>query len=263
MSRILFFLLSFIFLTPHLSLKARAEGYVVIDAGHGGEDFGTVHSKIHEKTLTLILAHKLQAELKKLKIQSGMTRMTDTTLPLDLRAQKANQLALGKKKAVFVSIHVNAANTLASGIETFLLNTSTNESASRLADLENGQKFHINHATLDLILTDLTTTANFSDSSELACQIHSAILDSAKQAKTPLKSRGIQQALFYVLMQTKMPGVLFEAGFASNPDDQKRLKDTKHQALLAQAMAKGIQRYLSAGAKTLCIPGHPALFKKG
>lgn len=240
-----------LFLAAHYSIAASNPhpGWVVIlDPGHGGKDVGaSLLSKpqITEKDLTLRLALKTAKILKSHGVQVKLTRTADQTLALDERTKKANQMAMNTSSALFVSIHLNSSpNKHSSGIETYVFNAATNEASARLAEIENGpvhnQILHPEaHGPLDLILTDLTSTANYADSVALACSIQ-------RHASIPLKlkDRGVHQALFYVLMQTKMPSVLIEAGFLSHSQDRKRLLAADFQQKLAFSLSQGIINWI-------------------
>ncbi len=89
---------------------------VVIDAGHGGKDGGSVWNGLIEKKLCLDVAKRVDAGLKSRGLKTIMTRRTDTFVELSQRARIANRVP----SSVFVSIHFNGSRTtLISGGETY------------------------------------------------------------------------------------------------------------------------------------------------
>jgi len=89
---------------------------VVIDAGHGGRDNGASWYGVHEKTIALDVAKRVEKILRSKGVPTAMTRRDDTYVALDDRAAIANRYA----NSIFVSIHFNAhPNRTIHGIETF------------------------------------------------------------------------------------------------------------------------------------------------
>ena len=68
--------------------------------------------------------------------------------------------------------------------------------------------------------------------------------------KTEAKDRGVKHAPFIVLTGTKIPAILIEIGFISNPEEAAQLKTATYQQQIAEAIAEGINRY----AKQAPIP---------
>lgn len=219
---------------------------VVLDPGHGGEDTGNIqvlhNRKVMEKDLSLQLAFKTKAALEARGIRTILTRTHDQTVSLDKRALIANQASLESKNTVFVSLHANSSHEKhSSGVETYVFNAATNDAAQRLATIENA-KAHPATA-LELILTDLTTTGNYRDSVQLAAHIQKSVVSGLRTKSYPVRDRGVRRALFYILMQSQVPSVLFEPGFASNPEELTLLVDSKYQISLAEKLAEGIMRW--------------------
>jgi N-acetylmuramoyl-L-alanine amidase len=217
---------------------------VAIDPGHGGNDTGCIHKEgkraVEEKALTLVAARKLAAALKVRGIPSVLTRTSDHSMTLEERAARANKAGA----SVFLSLHVNSSPSRKDhGIETYVLNTTSNASAQRLAVIENGRRH--NTSTLSLILSDLETTANYQDSVELACAAQGRLTGGLKRGGFDVKNRGVRQALFYVLMQTQMPSILVEMGFASNPTERTRLLNRDYQGRMAGSLAQALDDYRS------------------
>lgn len=222
-----------------LSAWAGQPFMVILDAGHGGEDTGAIaKGKLFEKDITLALAREIGAQLRRRGLHVAYTRTDDRFVALDKRTEAANLAAAKADRAVFVSIHLNSNDDpRISGHELYVLNATSNEAAMRLADLENGlgrAQMDRSHGTLDLILSDLATTANYGESVALACAVDRALAT---------KGRGVRQALFYVLMETRMPGLLFEAGFLTNEAEKARLLTPTYRTKLARSVVDGIVRW--------------------
>ncbi len=231
-----------LFLTP---LSASAAFRVVIDPGHGGSDLGTTFDngtiQIAEKDVTLALAQETARELRAKGIEAILTRTKDQELPLPARTAMANKL----KADVFISIHMNstavAGATIVEGVETFILNNTTDASSRRLAQLENavlggvkGQNPVENDVAL--ILKDLRLDANLSESKRLACSIQ-------EQLSTNKRNRGVKQALFYVLLGADMPSVLVEAGFLNSARDRELVLSPTGQKKIAKAITQAMLRF--------------------
>ena len=235
---------------------------VILDPGHGGDDTGAITTqhgrRIYEKDLTLAIARQTQRYLRARGIPTVLTRTDDHFVPLDQRTKSANQSAARTQSAVFVSIHANSSDeSRSSGSEIYVFNAATNDASRRLADFENGRSTHDpgrraslrtqNHGTLDLIMSDLATTANYAESIDLACAVETAVAAGTKnRAQPPMRDRGVRQALFYVLMDSHVPGILFEPGFLSNAQDLSRLTSPVYQARLARGLGDGIIKWQRA-----------------
>lgn len=215
---------------------------IVIDAGHGGHDTGAIgKGGTREKDVVLSIALKLQARLKEAGYDALLTRRDDTFVPLEERARFANR----NKGDLFVSIHCNASpNRKLRGVETYTLNVASDRYAMRLAAFEN-QSSERAVSDLQLVLADLAKKANTGESAQLARAIHPTVVAALKDGKKPARDLGLKQALFYVLLGVQMPSVLVEAGFLSNPQEEKLLAKTSTQQALANSMAKGIIRFIT------------------
>jgi N-acetylmuramoyl-L-alanine amidase len=240
-------------------LQTRAAGAfrVVIDPGHGGQDFGAIAdaggTRVAEKELTLALALEAQKHLKLKGIQVVLTRSSDEEVPLSARTALANRL----KADLFISIHMNSTSAgngsaLAQGVETYILNNTTNETSKRLAYLENtpnrpnlpklkstgSQDSTEDAADVALILKDLTLDANLSESKRLACALQNQLVDPASP-----RDRGIKQALFHVLLGADMPSALVEAGFMSSAQDRKLVLNPVTRMKMGIAIARAIDQF--------------------
>jgi len=246
MSKVLSFnLIFFAFISISQAEPVSPLNYrVVIDPGHGGSDTGATYKDrkmiYFEKDLTLKLSLEIRRQLVKKKYPVTLTRDQDQDVALNARTGIANR----EKAKIFISIHMNAfeagsTHKTADGVETFILNNTTDASSKRLAELENkgldptkGSEL-TQEKEVNLILKDLTIDANLSESKRLACGIQKQLVSVTGQ-----KARGVKQAMFVVLLGADMPSVLLEAGFMSSPRDRKLLNSTHG----IRAMAAGIVR---------------------
>lgn len=247
-----------------LKQKQRIEGtrerwnldVIVIDAGHGGKDPGTIGvNGTKEKNITLAVALKLgkllEQSMKGVKVV--YTRKTDTFIELYRRPQIANE-AEGK---LFISIHCNATErkpSSARGIEVYLLRPGKEENALRIAERENSvvnleanyQQRYKKLTEEDFIILTMAQSAYVKYSESFASIAASSIKQLAK-----MKNRGVKQAGFYVLVGASMPNVLVETGYLSNRDEEKLLRSPEGQQKIAEALLKGIQQYKKDYEKAL------------
>jgi N-acetylmuramoyl-L-alanine amidase len=221
-------------------LKVRR---VVIDPGHGGKDDGTTGpGGTREKDVALGIARKLKAQLEDAGLEAVLTRDDDTYPRLVDRTRLANE----KGGDLLVSIHCNAVrNHDMHGIETYTLNLNSDRYAARLAARENegsGQGI----GGLQMILADLATKANTDDSVRLARIVQEQIVsDLRAEGGGEVRDRGVKQALFFVLVGAKMPAILVEAGFLSNPAEEKRLKSEAGQQRIAASIRQAVERFIA------------------
>jgi N-acetylmuramoyl-L-alanine amidase len=231
-----------------ISLPALGAPLIVIDPGHGGSQDGAYSpTGLKEKQLALDLALKVKVALEQtVHARVRMTREKDTLLQLPDRVKFANE----QKPDLFVSIHANSMPTRklrlkTEGIETYFLSAAASgEDARKVAARENAEFPQAVKGgggdTLSFILADLQRSETHADSSRLAYAVHEKLIGA-----TGAVDRGVQQAPFYVLMGLDAPAVLVEVGFISNPDEGTKLADAEYQAKVAQAIADGVQSFLT------------------
>ena len=234
-------------LAKQLALGVRR---VVIDPGHGGKDYGAPGylRGVHEKTVVLQIARRLAKKLKSdLGLEVILTRNSDRFLTLEERTAFANT----KSADLFVSIHTNASrDRRAYGLETYFLNLATDEEAIRVAAMENATSTK-NISDLQKILYDLMQNAKINESSRLAAYVQSATVGHLRTKRyTRVKSKGVKQAPFYVLLGAQMPSILIETAFISNPRECKRLINPKFQQRIAEGIVEGIRNYIKATSPT-------------
>jgi N-acetylmuramoyl-L-alanine amidase len=231
-------------LARQLGLTARR---IVIDAGHGGHDPGTIGRRgLQEKDLVLDVALRLERLVRQeLRTDVLLTRSTDVFVPLEERTAIANQ----KEADLFVSIHANASrNPTANGIETYYLNFAKSPHAEQVAARENA----ISPATLkDLqnLVKAITLNSKIDESRDLASSIQESMVSGAGE-QHEANDRGVHTAPFYVLIGANMPAVLAEIAFVTHPEDEKRLKTPQYRELVARSLLRGLRGYLEALDRT-------------
>jgi len=215
---------------------------IVIDPGHGGKDPGSeIHEAYKEKNITLEIAKRLARRLRKeIGCEVFLTRNRDTFLSLEQRTAIANM----KKADLFVSLHVNAhEDSRINGLETYFLNMATDQQAVMVAARENATS-EKSISDLQTILNDLMMNTKIRESSRLAYQVQKGMLESAGKRFRGIRSLGVKQAPFYVLIGAQMPAILVEVGFLSNRTERKRLMSKTYQDRLAAGICDGIKCYI-------------------
>jgi N-acetylmuramoyl-L-alanine amidase len=231
-------------LARQLGLGARR---IVIDAGHGGHDPGTIgRGGLQEKDLVLDVALRL-ARLVKQELGTDvlLTRSSDVFIALEERTAIANQ----RGADLFLSIHANASrNPRARGIETYFLNFARNAHAEQVAARENA----ISPATLkDLqnLVKAITLNSKIDESRDFAASVQEHMVRGIR-SEHPVPDRGVHTAPFYVLIGANMPAVLAEIAFVSNPEDERRLRSGEYREKLARSLLAGVRSYLEALNRT-------------
>ena len=214
---------------------------IVIDPGHGGEDFGaTGPTNVKEKDIVLKISKYLYSLLDNdERFKPIMTRQDDIFVPLSKRTSLANSVG----GDMFISIHANASeNKKARGIISFFLADAKTDQARAAATLENSsirfenvedQKQYL--TDLDFTLRDMIQTEFQRESADLADIIQERVKKLAK-----IRSRGVDQAGFFVLDKAYMPAVLIETAFISNEDDEELLKREDFHEKTAEAIYESI-----------------------
>lgn len=217
---------------------------VVIDPGHGGDDFGSTGvGGLLEKDVTLDVAYRLKNLLEsKPGVKVRLTRKIDKFVPLVERTNLANDF----EAALFISLHTNASpNSKLHGIETFYLDTSGDLSSKKLAERENQSLVYEAVAgDLQYMISDLIQNAKIGDSIVLANIIQKNLISDLKSKWSPVKDLGVKKALFYVLVGAHMPCVLVELSFIDHQKEGERLASTDFRQDLASSLAGAIRAYL-------------------
>ena len=120
-----------------------------------------------------------------------------------------------------------------------------------------------NISDLQTILTDLMQTAKINESSRLAAHVQSELFLHMKKSYSNIKSKGVKQAPFYVLLGAQMPAILIETSFISNPRECKRLTDIQYQDKLCEGIVNGIREYIKEINPTALLHKSPETKKNG
>ncbi|PYU49128.1 MAG: hypothetical protein DMG48_17830 [Acidobacteria bacterium] len=241
-------------LTRTLGLKI---GRIVIDAGHGGHDTGTIGpTGLMEKDLCLDVALRLGKIIEQRLPGADVvyTRSDDTFVPLEERTNMANQA----KADLFISIHANSSRDHgARGIETYYLNLKGSAEAMEVAARENATAQGGVHDLQDLVLK-ITRTEKIDESRELAEDIQDSLSRRIQKTNNPVKNRGVRKAPFVVLIGAAMPSILTEISFLSNPADEQLLKKPEQRQKVAEGLYQGMASYLeSMNSVTMNLPAKP------
>jgi N-acetylmuramoyl-L-alanine amidase len=222
---------------------------IVIDPGHGGKDTGAPGciKGVYEKNITLQIAKRLARKVEReLHCDAILTRTTDRYLSLEERTAIANT----QNADLFISIHANASRDRhAHGIATYFLNLATDNDAIRVAARENATSTK-NISDLESILTDLMKNAKINESSRLAALVQRQVCWRLKRHYNDIRSIGVKQAPFYVLLGARMPAILVETSFISNPRGCRRLMSARYQDQLCDGIINGIRKYIRATSPT-------------
>jgi N-acetylmuramoyl-L-alanine amidase len=213
---------------------------IVIDAGHGGHDPGTMANGLRESELVLDVAKRLAALLRtKTDIEVVMTRETDVFIELEERTSIANR----EGADLFLSIHANSARNLqARGVETYFLNFATNPEAEAVAARENATSSRQMHHLPDIVRA-IALNNKINESREFADTIQRAMIQRLSTRNQRTTDRGVKQAPFVVLIGAEMPSVLAEISFLTNKQDAVLLKTAAFRQQIAQALFDGIVKY--------------------
>jgi N-acetylmuramoyl-L-alanine amidase len=208
---------------------------IVIDAGHGGFDSGAIGHSRHtfEKDNCLDMAHRLADLLRRFnpRLRIIQTRPRDAFVSLEDRTRIANRA----KADLFISIHNNSSEeTVSSGTQVFYYDSqSSNKDAAVIARRENA-----NANYLEILLMDLQKSLVRDPSIRLADCVANEV-----NRTLGLKKRHLQYAPFYVLAKTKMPAILVETAFISNPHEEKLLHSPDFREQMAEAIFAGVKDY--------------------
>ncbi|MGB0007753.1 MAG: N-acetylmuramoyl-L-alanine amidase, partial [Candidatus Sulfotelmatobacter sp.] len=226
-----------------LQLRAHvAKLRIVVDAGHGGWDLGTVGRRgLLEKDLVLEIAQRLGKLLEsRLGAEVILTRNDDNYIPLDERAEMANH----SQADLFVSVHANYSDLpSARGVETYYTNSF---SAPNAKDLETraGAASSKNPMAATLSAADLHD--RIEQSRRLAASVQRSLYGTLSAENPGLRDRGVKEASYVVLTETAMPGILAEVSFVSSPTDEQKLRSDGYREQIAEALYRGIARYAAS-----------------
>jgi N-acetylmuramoyl-L-alanine amidase len=236
-----------------LVAKASGDAYaaktgklrIVLDAGHGGWDLGTVGRQgLLEKDLVLDVSRRLGKLLQtRLGSEVIFTRESDNYLSLDQRSDLANQA----QADLFVSIHANYSSSAAArGVETYYTNLFSAPGSKELEKHEDGTLAR---------LTPVSLSAGglhekIEESRKLAASVQRSLYATLAANSPDIRNRGIKDSAFVVLTGTTMPSVLTEISFVSSPTDEHNLQSATYRQQIAEALYQGIARYHQSSPHT-------------
>jgi len=233
-----------------LQLRSRVPKMrIVVDAGHGGWDLGTVGRRgLLEKDLVLEIAQRLGKLLEsRLGADIIYTRQDDNYIPLDDRAMIANQ----SQADLFVSVHANYSDLpSARGVETYYTNffsaPGSKDLPANITAKEAAMRSTPPKNTVVPALTPGELHDRIEQSRRLATSVQHALYGTLSMQNPGLRDRGIKEAGFVVLTESAMPGILAEVSFVSSPADEQKLRSDGYREQIAEALYKGIARYAAA-----------------
>jgi len=222
---------------------------IVVDAGHGGWDLGTVGRRgLLEKDLVLEISERLGKLLEsRLGAEVVYTRTDDNYIPLDQRAILANTA----QADLFVSVHANYSDVpSARGVETYYTNLFSAPGTQDLSNPAGPKEAAMRSAApKNLPLLTLTPTElhdRIEQSRRLAFSVQRSLYGTLSVQNPGLRDRGIKEAGFVVLTESAMPGILAEVSFVSSPTDEQKLRSDGYREQIAEALYRGIARYASS-----------------
>ena len=221
---------------------------IAIDAGHGGVDPGSIGKRgTHEKSVTLAIARRLKERIdREPGMRAVLTRDSDTFIELRERIVRARR----QQADMFVSVHADSyKDRSVAGSSVYVLSArgASDESARWLADRENaadlvgGVSLDDKDSVLASVLLDLSQGASMSASVNAADKVMDELYSIGNVTR-----RGVKHAGFLVLKSPDIPSILVETAFISNPTEEARLIDPRHQQRLAEAIHAGIRAYFYA-----------------
>jgi len=225
---------------------------IVIDAGHGGHDVGAMVGGKREKDLVLIIAKKLEKELKSRGYPVYMTRKRDTFLKLHQRTKIADK----KNAVVFISIHANSVpkskRNRIHGIETFFLQNTRDAKSQRIAARENKSVLKgTTKLSQNVIIDSVLAGPKIVESNKLAIDVQRRMITNLRTRYKGVKDGGVRHAPFWVLVGASRPSILVEVGYISHPRERKLLFSNNYQKMLVKGISEGVDSYLKNRKKAI------------
>lgn len=213
---------------------------IAIDAGHGGDEEGTItETGLLEKELTLDIAKRLKRLLEAASYSVTMTRTRDEAVQLKERARTANEA----RADLFLSIHVNwIRNRKVRGVETYYLGPTDDPHLRELAALENRDSGY-SVADYRRLLDSIYADAKSIESRRLAGTVQRSLFNSLRRTTPEISNRGVKCAPFVVLVATEMPAILAEVSCLSNEHEARLLARPAYRQQIARALFEGIRNY--------------------
>lgn len=232
---------------PRSTSRAPAP-VVVLDPGHGGIDPGAV-GFVREQETVLEVALRTKKLLEARGVRVILTRTADKHLSANKAADLGLRAAMAdSKRTLFVSVHANAAERAAQGIEVYYFGETIDQRLLSKAILENGGGALGQRLTREAqsvaqrLMRDLIAQANLKFSEQLALKTLRSLV-----RETGAVSRGVHTAPFYVIRNARIPAILVEIGFVNHPLEGKKLATSAYRQQLANGLAGGIMAFLNSG----------------
>ncbi len=233
---------------------------VVIDAGHGGRDPGSVGpTGLTEREVTWAIAQRLAEKLRKdLDLNVILTRQSEWEF---VHLKERGRMAVRENGKLFVSIHTNAhPDRRIGGVETYFLSEPLTDEAAEVARTENAalnyeEEFSAGGGNLEAevnsILANIASDQFLEESQMLATMVQAELSRSAN-----LRDRGVRQAGFYVMKGTlsHMPSILVETAYISNPAEERMLRRRSFQRQIASGIFRAIRDFKRQRDSTLLRP---------
>jgi N-acetylmuramoyl-L-alanine amidase len=234
------------------AVKTASEAYqpgrdivVAIDPGHGGHDPGAIgRGKTREKDVALQISRTLAARINS---EPGMKAVLVRTGDYYVDHRRRMEIARRNKADLFISVHADAVDdrrAYGASVYALSLKGASDEAAKQLAERENasvrigGVSLEDKDEVLASVLLDLSQSAALSASLDVGSKVIRELAGLGK-----VHRRTVQQAGFLVLKSPDMPSILVETAFISNPSEEKKLRDKRHQQRLADAILAGVRNY--------------------
>lgn len=217
---------------------------IVIDAGHGGHDSGTLGPHgLEEKAVVLDVALRLGRLLQqRLGMQVTYTRRTDVFIPLQERTAIANRAHAD----LFLSIHANSSpEPEVRGVETYYLNFTGSPNALAVAARENAGSGLSVH-DLSGLVQKIALTDKIGESRSLAADVQQSLYQGLRSGNPDLRNRGVRQAPFMVLIGARMPSILAEISFLTNASDAADLRQPAYRQRIAESLYRGVATYVQS-----------------
>lgn len=222
---------------------------IAVDAGHGGEDPGSIGpSGTYEKNITLSVAKKLRDMIN---AEPGMRALMTRSGDYYVLVSKRPEIARKNKADLFVSIHADAFTTpKPSGASVWVLsmgraNTELGrwmEQTEKHSELLGGAAEVIQDTASERYLAQALLDMSMDHSMATSYDLSKGVIRELKQV-TKLHKKSPMAASLGVLTSPDIPSILVETGFISNPREEKNLNWAAYREKLARSVFKGIKAH--------------------
>ncbi|KKO44520.1 N-acetylmuramoyl-L-alanine amidase [Arsukibacterium ikkense] len=234
---------------PPRSIRAARDIVIAIDAGHGGEDPGSIGpTGTYEKNLTLPIARRLAELIDK---EPGMKSLLVRTGDYYVHINRRTDIARSMQADLLVSIHADAFTSpqpRGAAVWVLSLRRATTEvgrmleQTERHGELLGGVAEVIRDSANERYLAQTVLDLSMNHSMVTAHQAANQVLTELAKI-TRLHKAQPQAASLGVLRSPDIPSILVEVGFISNPQEEQQLRNSSHQARLAQSLFTALKRH--------------------